>query len=264
MTGLPQPERHQWARHTWPEARAAFGPDLVVLLPLGATEPHGPHLPLDVDVSISTAQARRAAELLEAAGVRSWILPSLPFGVTFFTDGFEGRICIHPGTLWALLEDVCESLAEQGLRRLVLVNAHLEPAQVKVLRGIAHEYELPRPNKVQVVFPDHTRRRYVGRLSAEFQSGDCHAGSYETSIVMHVDPEGVREAERLALPPVAIGLVAGMAEGKQTFKQLGADAAYCGAPGAASRDEGQQQVEALAGIVVDAVREAWPELFRPN
>jgi creatinine amidohydrolase len=188
MSDQAQPQRHQWARRTWPEARAAFGPDLVVLLPLGATEPHGPHLPLDVDVTISTAQARRAAELLEQRGVRSWILPALPFGVTFFTDGFEGRICIHPGTLWALLEDVCESLAEQGLRRLVLVNAHLEPAQIKVLRGIATEFELPRPNKVQVVFPDHTRRRFVGRLSAEFQSGDCHAGSYETSLVMHAAP----------------------------------------------------------------------------
>jgi creatinine amidohydrolase len=255
------PEDPRFARHTWPEARAAFGPDLVVLLPLGATEPHGPHLPLDVDVTIAEAQARRAAALLAEQGVRAWILPPLAFGVTFFTDGFEGRVTIHPGTLWALLEDIAESLAEQGLRRLVLVNAHLEPAQIKVLRGIAKEYELPRPGKLQIVFPDHTRRRFVGRLSSEFQSGDCHAGSYETSIVMHADPGAVREDQRRALPQVKVGLIEGFAAGKQNFRQLGADQAYCGAPAEASAAEGAAQLEALAAIVLDALRETWPELF---
>ena len=83
------------------QSRALFGPDLVVLLPIGATEPHGPHLPLDTDVTIATAQSRVAAEELERAGVRALVLPALPYGVTYYTDGFEGRVTLRTGTLWA-------------------------------------------------------------------------------------------------------------------------------------------------------------------
>ena len=56
------------AKRTWPEARELFGPDLVALVPIGSTEPHGPHLPLDVDVTIAEAQARTIAAELEEQG----------------------------------------------------------------------------------------------------------------------------------------------------------------------------------------------------
>jgi creatinine amidohydrolase len=63
---------------TWPEARARFDADVVALLPIGSTEPHGPHLPLDTDVTIALAQTRAAAEALEREGVRTLVLPALP------------------------------------------------------------------------------------------------------------------------------------------------------------------------------------------
>ena len=52
---------HDFAKLTWPEAKELFAADPVALLPVGATEAHGPHLPLDTDVTIAVAQARRAA-----------------------------------------------------------------------------------------------------------------------------------------------------------------------------------------------------------
>ena len=105
-------DRLRLARRTWPEARELFGPDLVVLIPVGSTEPHGPHLPLDVDVTIAEAQAIRAAEVLTEAGVSALVLPPVNYGVTFFTYGFEGRVTLRPGTLWAMLEDMVDSLSE--------------------------------------------------------------------------------------------------------------------------------------------------------
>src|SRR5262249_52879637 len=121
------------AKLTWPEARARFGPDVVVLLPVGATEPHGPHLPLDTDVTIALAPSRAAAAELERLGVATLVLPALAYGVTYYTDGFEGRVTLRTGTLWHVLDDVVESLEEQGVRRIVFANAHLEPAHVQVL-----------------------------------------------------------------------------------------------------------------------------------
>lgn len=257
-------DEHDLARLTWPEARKRFHADLVALLPIGATEPHGPHLPLDVDVTLSTAHARRAASLLQGLHVNALVLPALPYGVTFFTDGFEGRVSLRPGTMWSMLEDICDSLAEQGVRRLVFCNAHMEPAQVKVLRGVALDREQPAPagaQGMQIVFPDLTRRRNAERLGEEFKSGECHAGRYESSLVLAFDPGGVREEERLALPALEVGLVEKMRGGAESFLEVGADAAYCGDPARASAEEGEALCDELANLTVDAVREAWPELF---
>ena len=261
MSAVGGDEERELARLTWPQARERFGPGLVALLPIGATEPHGPHLPLDVDVTISAAQARLAARRLVELGVDSLVLPPLAYGVTFFTDGFEGRVSLRPGTLWAMLEDICDSLGEQGVRRLVFCNSHFEPAQIKVLRGVALERSEPAADGVQVVYPDPTRRRNAERLGDEFKSGECHAGRYETSIVMAFDPGGVREAERRALPEVRVDLVEKMRGGARSFREVGADHAYCGDPKAASAAEGHELTGELAALTVDAVREAWPELF---
>jgi len=248
------------AKLTWPEARAAFGPDLVVLLPIGSTEPHGPHLPLDTDVTIAAAQTQAAAAELARLGAKTLVLPALPYGVTYYTDGFEGRVTLRTGTLWAVLDNVVESLEEQGVRRIVFSNAHLEPAHVKVLRGVALDHAERTKEKAQVLFPDNTRRRWAATLGDEFQSGDCHAGRYETSLVLAADPEHVR-GERAELVPVAIDLLAQMKHGVRSFAQAGASAAYCGDPAAASAEEGRTHVAALAAMIVESVRETWPDLF---
>ena len=249
------------AKRTWPEAEPLFGPRTVALLPVGSTEPHGPHLPLDTDVTIALAQARRAAERLEGVGVPALVLPPLAYGVTRFTEGFAGRVTLRPGTLWAFVEDVVASLEQDGVRQLVVVNGHLELEHVKVLRGVVLDHAERGPGKAQVLLADVTRKRWVPTLGEEFAGGDCHAGRYETSLVLAADPASVREEERRALPPVRIGLVEGMRAGKTSFRQLGADRAYCGAPAEASAEEGRQLVERLAEVVVTSAREAWPDLF---
>jgi creatinine amidohydrolase len=261
-------ESTELARLTWPEARALFARDPVALLPIGSTEPHGPHLPLDVDVTIALVQARRAAELLEAEGVCTLLLPPVAFGVTYYTDGFEGRVGIKPGTLWALLADVVDSLAEQGVRRVVFSNAHLEPEHVQILRGVAADHPAPAREPVtveraaQVLFPDNTRSRWAKTLGDEFKGGDCHAGRYETSLVLAADPLAVREETRRGLAPVRIDLLEHMKAGVKSFRAAGASAAYCGAPAEASAEEGRALTESLARMIVESVRETWPELFR--
>lgn len=249
------------AKRTWPEARELFDARTVVLLPIGSTEPHGPHLPLDTDVTIARVQAERASEKLEAEGVRTLLLPPLSYGLTHFTAGFEGRVTLQPGTLWSVLSDIVDSLEEQGLRRIVFSNGHLEPAHVKVLRGVAADHPTVTGRDAAVLFPDNTRRRWAATLTEEFKSGDCHAGSYESSIVLAADPDAVREDELRALTPVKIDLIEKMGSGVLTFAEAGAESAYCGDPAAASAEEGRRTIDALAEMIVTSVREAWPELW---
>ena len=252
------------AKMTWPEAREAFGPRTVAILPVGSTEPHGPHLPLDTDVTIAAAMARRAGELLGDAGVASFTLPPVAYGLTEYTRGFAGRISIQPGTLWALVEDVIVALELQGVEHVLIVNGHLEPAHVDVLRGVLLDHAQRGPRKAHAILADVTRRKNAARLGAEFQSGDCHAGRYEGSLVLHADPASVREERRAALPPVAIDLLGKMKQGVKTFQEAGAEQGYCGDPAAASAEEGRALVDELGRIALDAAREAWPHLFAPE
>lgn len=249
------------AKRTWPEAEPFFDAKTIAIVPIGSTEPHGPHLPLDTDVTIARAQSLRAAELLAAQGVRAMVLPPIAYGITRYTDGFAGRVTLRPGTLWALLEDIVLSLAQDGVEQVVFSNGHLEPEHVKIIRGVALDNPTRGGGKAQVIFPDNTRRKWAQTLSAEFQSGDCHAGSYESSIMLAADPGSVRDEERLALPPVEIHLIEKMQAGQTTFRQMGAESAYCGDPAAASAAEGREQIDALASMIVESAREAWPDLF---
>lgn len=250
------------AKLTWPEAAGYFGPRTIAIVPVGSTEPHGPHLPLDTDVTIAREQALRAARKLEAAGVRVIVLPPLAYGLTNWTEGFAGRVTLRPGTLWALLEDLVLALEREGIRQVVFSNAHLEPEHVQVLRGVALDHPERTSGGAQVLFVDVTRRKNAEKLGEEFQSGDCHAGRYESSLVMAADPEAVREGERRALPAVRIDLLEKMKAGVASFRRAGAERGYCGDPAAASAAEGESLYERLADMIVAACRETWPELFR--
>ena len=261
MPSKTTPKKMHIARSTWKELASVMGPESIFLLPIGSTEPHGPHLTLDTDVTIAQAQADRSALVLEQAGITAVVLPAIPYGVTRFAGDFPGAISLRPGTLWALIEDLILTLEEAGVRRIVLCNAHLEPEHIEVIRGVVLDHSELTQTKAHAIFPDHTRRKPAALLSKEFQSGECHAGEYETSIVQAVDPEAVRESARQALPAVEIGLIQGIAEGKTTFAEMGAEECYCGDPAAATAAHGEEQLNVLSTIVIDACRAAWPTLF---
>lgn len=249
-------------RLTWPEAKALFERDPVALLPVGATEAHGPHLPLDTDVTIARAQAGAAAERLEAKGVPAFVLPPIAYTVAQFAFGFPGTITARPTVVWSLVEDVVDSLEQHGVRRVVLCNSHLEAQHVKLLRGVVLDHAELTDRHAQLLFPDITRRRWAGTLGDEFLSGECHAGRYETSIVLAAAPETVRDDERARLEPKTVGLVEKMLGGAKDFLEIGADAAWCGDPAAASAEEGARLIAQLADITVTTIEEEWPDRFQ--
>lgn len=252
---------YEFAKLTWPEAKTLFESDPVALLPVGATEAHGPHLPLDTDVTIAVAQANRAAEKLSAEGVAPIVMPPVAYSVAQFAFGFPGTITVRPSTLWNLVEDIVESLEQHGVRRVVLCNSHLELQHVTLLRGVVKDHAKKTDRHAQLLFPDITRRRWASTLGEEFLSGECHAGRYETSIVLATDADAVRNDERAALAPKTVGLIEKMLGGAKDFIEIGADEAWCGDPAAATPEEGQRLVDQLAHITVETIRDEWPDLF---
>lgn len=222
----------------------------VLLFPLGATEPHGPHAPLKTDTLISQGICRRTAERLENdPDVRALVLPPLAYGVTRYGAAFPGTVSIGEATLRALVVEICGSLAAQGLGRIVLVNNHLEPEHVQTLRKAAEELD----GAVRLF--DVTRKRIAGQLTDEFRSGSGHAGSYETSLVLADEPSLVHRERMEGLESKMIDMPAAIAAGQTDFTAMGMDRAYCGSPAEATAEEGERTFEILTTLLVDLVRE---------
>lgn len=241
------------ARHTTASLRTLLDgkKPVVALIPVGSTEPHGPHLGLGTDVVISAAACVKACELFEKKGpLAAVVAPALPYGVTECATGFAGAVSVPAAVLTAYAAAVCDGLLASGIRHVCLVNNHLEPAHDAAIRAVA----FGREGKVSVACP--LTKKWARTLSAEFKSGACHAGQYETSIMMAAAPEMVDEAMRSVLAPVPISLSKKLGEGVGTFLEMGMDLAYAGDPAAASIAEGEQLVQRLAEMVVGEVREA--------
>jgi len=265
-------DSRQWGHATWTELEelglvrglaaksgpASHGSPVLALLPVGAIEAHGPHLPLETDVVIAAAAAKAALPGLCALDCHPVILPPLAYSAAPFAAGFPGTISLQPATFTALLADIAASLQRQGVAALVVVNAHLDPAHLAAIHGAASAHEGPMP----VVFPDLTARRWASRLTAEFKSGACHAGCYETSIVKAAAPGLVRDEVRRGLPENPASLSVAIGAGAATFEEAGVGEAYCGDPAAATVEEGRATIEVLGRIVVDAVAEGFGALAR--
>ena len=241
---------------TWREAEALKARRPVVLLPVGSTEAHGPHLPLATDAILSDELAARAAAALDAAGYTTVIAPTLSYAITHYASEFAGTISIGPETATALVADVCASLVAQGFVRVCLVNSHLEPAHVASLKEACARVHAQ--HGVAVVFPDQLEKRWARTLTDEYKRGACHAGSYETSLVLAARPELVRDEVRRGLMVKPIDLARAMREGKRTFGEAGAPEAYFGDPAAATVEEGNDIYTRLVTMVVGEARAAWP------
>lgn len=220
----------------------------VVIVPVGSVEPHGPHLPLDTDTTISETCAVRAIAVLAEKGVRAVIAPSVPYGVTDYASGFAGAIGVPAAALTAMLRGIAEKLLATGFAHVSFVNNHLEPAHDAAVRAAIEG--LPK-GAASVACP--LTRRWGRTLSDEFKRGDCHAGRYETSLVMAAG-KPVREAFS-ELPTLEVSLAVAIKEGKSTFAEIGLPRAYTGAPKEATRDEGDALYAKLVTMVVTEIEE---------
>jgi creatinine amidohydrolase len=234
---------------SWEDVAALEPGATVAILPVGALEAHGPHLPLETDVIIADAMARSAAALLADAGREVLLLPPIAYAPAPFAAGFPGTLSIRPDTLTQLVVDIGVSLGAQGVPVLAVANAHLDPAHLSALAAAADELA---DAGVRYAAPDITRRRLAERLTPEFQSGACHAGRFETSIVMAARAGAVDE-RRLALEPVPVSLSDAIREGKSSFREAGGDRAYFGDPAAATAEEGAASIAELGRILAEAV-----------
>ncbi|HEY4004794.1 MAG TPA: mycofactocin biosynthesis peptidyl-dipeptidase MftE [Pseudonocardia sp.] len=211
---------------TWTEL--AEPPVATVLVPVGSTEQHGPHLPLDTDTRIAEAVARGAAARLSE---RTLVAPAVAYGSSGEHEMFPGTVSIGQEALRAILVELGRS-AGRWARRLVFVNGH--GGNVVVLRGVA-----------ALLREEGRDARWWG-CALPPGGGfvrDGHAGRTETSIMLALAPELVRVQRAAAgnTAPMRELLPAMMADGVRAVSANG----VLGDPAGASAREGRLMLAAL-------------------
>lgn len=250
LTGACAMVVHELAELTWEDVRDLDRARTVAVLPVGALEAHGPHLPLATDVLIAQAMARAGARRLAGRGLGALLLPALPFTAAPFGAAFPGTLSLSAATVTALVVDLARELTRHGFAALAIANGHLDPVH---LGALAEAGERARAERLlPLVCPDLTRKPWALRLGEEFMSGACHAGRYEGSIVLAERPDLVRESVRAALPPVPASLASAIREGRHTFEEAGGARAYFGWPAEATAEEGRARIDVLGDILAEA------------
>lgn len=240
----------QLASLPWPAVRELPAARTVALLPTGAIEAHGPHLPLGTDTVLSEEVARRAGEKLREWKPTTVILPAVAITPAKFAAAFGGTLSLSEGTLTAVVCELAKSLEKQGALKLVLISAHVDPSNLKALHAaVEATKDLA---KLKVIFPDITKKPWVDRLPDEFKKGGAHAGNFETSMMMAAKLKAVRESERIGLTKVEVDLGAKIKGGAKNFEECGGEFAYFGDPAGATKEEGERCLDLLRDIVVEA------------
>ena len=240
---------HHFAELTWEEVRDLDRASAVAILPVGAVEAHGPHLPLGTDVLVAEGMARVCAEEVSRAGHVALILPPVWYTAADFADNFPGTICVDGAVVTNLVVQIATSLREQNIRTLAIANAHLDPAHLTALRQAADAA----PEGSRVVFVDLTKRRVAEHLTEEFRSGACHAGRFEGSLVLAERPDLFRSEIAAGLEPNPASLSIAIREGRSTFEESGGPRAYFGWPAAATAEEGHATLRTLGRMLSAAI-----------
>jgi creatinine amidohydrolase len=226
----------------------------IALLPVGSTEAHGPHLPLATDSLIGEAAVALATDALAAAGHVAVALPPIHYAVTEWAAGFAGSTSIGADVAIGMVLGTCKAIRTMGFDRIVVFTAHLEPDHIQSLREVARRFEAETGEPL--LFVDTTRRALAARLTPEFQSGSCHAGRYETSLVLAIRPDLVHMNLATALPELVVPLAQHIRAGRRGFHECGMSQAYCGDPAAATAEEGREILAILSRLIVEAVESA--------
>ncbi len=257
------PLNRRFAELTWPEVEALDRERTVLVLPVSATEQHGPHLPLSVDAEINRGIVAHACQIMPATLMASF-LPELVYGRSEEHQAFPGTLTIEPGRLAHVWHDVGRSLARAGLRKLVIFNSHggqpqiadLAARRMRVERNLlvvqADWWRLAPP--AQVLEP--------GELPEEELRHGIHAGAVETAMMLHLRPDLVRREHFADFRPESADWAARYrhlnALGTTPFAWMAQDlhaSGACGNPALATAEMGRRLVAAAAAALVTLLQE---------
>jgi creatinine amidohydrolase len=251
----------------WPEVEAHLAQDDVALVPIGATEQHGRHLPMLVDTGWA-----EAASLLAARAADAIVAPPLHFGWSPHHMGYPGTVTLGAETLCRVSKDICNSLIYHGFKRIIIVNgnriANLQPLEIAAV-------ELINRTGAHVVVADTglIARHEVKALCELGSDGLDHAGEAESSFALHwagdhvdlaaASPPARRNAPAAGsfdypteLDPALAGNALSRFATPAQHRRATAPDGTAGDPSSATAAKGRAMIEAIARNLVTTIEQA--------
>lgn len=219
-------------------AIAKAAPSLAIL-PVGSCEQHGPHIPIGADAMVAEwlgAQVSRHIGALQ--------LPVVAYGTSAEHRGFPGTMSLRPETLAAIVQDVAESCAQSGIRRIAVVSGH---GGNWILRPAIRDINARHQDRTVGLVPEAV-------VWSDSFSEDLHAGATETSILMHLDPSAVGVA-----PPDFVPSVPREALDILSMRELTPDGIW-GRPSEASAERGERFLAGMVERVTEYLRTTFAAL----
>lgn len=226
----------------------------VIVLPVGAIEQHGPHLPCSVDSVISSGVMGRALSRLPKE-IRAFGLPPITYGKSDEHLHFPGTLTLTGPTLLAMVIEIGESVYRSGFRKLLLANGH--GGQPQVLEMAARELRLRHGDFVIVPFHVSRVANSSGKyISEKEKSQAMHAGHSETALMMALAPETVHMERAVANYPPVFPSKTLSADGRPacawTARDFGSSGVI-GDPFGATPEQGEDILNTLAASWVQAI-----------
>ncbi len=217
---------HRLAERTWETA-----PRELVVIPIGSTEQHGPHLGLGTDTTIARAVADEIVRRARAAGIDAVATPTLPYGASGEHEGFAGTISMGTEALTLVLLEIGRSTSAWA-RRIVVVNGH--GGNLDALRSAVPQLR-----------GEHRDVSWLPTVPGpETPPGDLHAGRTETSLMLWLDAATVRQDRAVAGDTRDPRVV--VPELREHGVAAVSPTGVLGDPGGASRDEGRTLLQSIA------------------
>lgn len=174
---------------TYVQVEEAARRGVPVLVPLGVIEEHGPHLPLGTDIYGAYVLSRLVKQGLAEHGVECLLSPPMYWGINQVTSAFVGSFRVRPATARALLDDVLDSLQEQGFHELFLINHHGDQLHNEVIVAAVRAQQEKGNSGVRFVETDHMMRR-LG-VEHDDPAFACYPTPTELSILRRPETLGV-------------------------------------------------------------------------
>lgn len=228
----------------------------VIVLPTGATEQHGPHLPCAVDTVISAGVVGHALARL-APEVPAYAMAPITYGKSEEHLHFPGTITLTGETLLATMIEIGESVYRAGFRKLLIVNGH--GGQPQVMEIMAREMRLRHGD--YIVVPQHTWRlpHVAGRYMADREKKlAMHAGHAETAIMLALAPDTVHMERAVANYPPEFPSKLLSPDGRPACAWTARDfgpSGVIGDPLPATREQGEAILDSLAASWAQAITE---------
>jgi creatinine amidohydrolase len=256
----------EWQRHKAAALAGLADRNAIVIVPIGSTEQHGPHLPTEVDTRLVTEVAHRAARLMTASHP-TIVTPTIPFGMSEHHMSLNGTITLDYAVMAGVLGCVCQSILRDGFRRIFILNGHGGNADgiYTFIGEFTAKHRVPLAGGT---YWDIAAAEIAAIL--ERQNALLHACEAETSMMLALRPElRAESSDAGGLAGIGGDLVPGLSAipgvnaGVYRWRQLSSRShtGVIGEPAAASSEKGERLLDAIASAIATALLEErlWEE-----